>query len=52
MTSVEDVENKIRDIKNWVFVFAKEYNLAEEAVKMLHEKIDDLAVAVGELKVK
>ena len=52
MATIEDVENKIRDIKNWVFVFAKEYDLAEEAVKMLHEKIDDLAKTVGEIETK
>ncbi len=50
MTTIEEAENKIRDLKNWVFVFAKEYSLAEEAVKLLHEKIDELAVVVGDIK--
>jgi len=50
MATIEDAENQIRDIKNWVFVFAKEYNLADEAVKLLHEKIDELAKTVGDIK--
>jgi hypothetical protein len=49
---IKDAEDSIRDIKNWVFVFAKEYDLPKEAVNMLHKKIDELAVKIGFMKCK
>lgn len=48
--NVRDAENAVRDLKNWVFVFAKEYDLPEEAIKTLHQKIDELAVKIGGIK--
>jgi len=48
--NVRDAENAVRDLKNWVFVFAKEYDLAEEAVEKLHEQIDKVAAKIAEIK--
>lgn len=48
--NVREAENAVRDLKNWVFVFAKEYDLPEEAVKKLHEEIDKLAMKIGNIK--
>lgn len=41
--NVRPAFDALRDLKNWVFVFAEEYDLPEEAVSMLHKKIDDVA---------
>ncbi|MBI4148285.1 hypothetical protein HY490_03255 [Candidatus Woesearchaeota archaeon] len=40
---IREAEDAVRDLKNWVFVFAKEYDLPEEAVKMLHAKVHEVA---------
>ncbi|MBI4141630.1 hypothetical protein HY484_01755 [Candidatus Woesearchaeota archaeon] len=40
--TTRDVADALRDLKNWVFVFAKEYALPKEALNKLHEKIDEL----------
>lgn len=51
-SSVKDAENAVRDLKNWIFVFAKEYDLPKEAITMLHKKVDEVAVKVGDIKCK
>lgn len=48
--NVAEAENAVRDLKNWVFVFAREYSLAEEAVKKLHEEIDKVAAKIAEIQ--
>jgi len=40
---VRDVENAVRDLKNWLAVFKTEYDVADEAVKVLHQKIDEFS---------
>ncbi|MEM4282638.1 MAG: hypothetical protein QXU88_01280 [Candidatus Woesearchaeota archaeon] len=52
ISEVQDIEATIRDLKNWVFVFAKEYDLPQEAIDMLHNKIDEVASKVGRLTCK
>ena len=47
---VNEAENAVRDLKNWVFVFAKEYNLPEEAINKLHEQVDKVAKTIAEIK--
>ncbi|MFC1775016.1 hypothetical protein ACFLZN_01735 [Nanoarchaeota archaeon] len=44
-----EVENQLRDLLNWVSVFAEEYDLPEEATHKLREKIELLAKTVGEI---
>jgi hypothetical protein len=48
--NVREAENAVRDLKNWVFVFAKEYELPEEAVNKLHEQVDKVAKKIAEIK--
>lgn len=43
INTVKEASNALRELKNWIFVFAEEYDLPEEAVKKLHEKVDDVA---------
>ncbi|MBI4016365.1 MAG: hypothetical protein HY363_01590 [Candidatus Aenigmarchaeota archaeon] len=50
--TVKDAEDAVRDLKNWVFVFAKEYDLPEEAIKMLHAKVDEVAQKIGAISCK
>lgn len=49
---IKEAEDAVRDLKNWIFTFAKEYDLAEEAIKMLHEKVDEVAVTIGKVECK
>ena len=44
-----NAENGIRDLKNWVFVFADEYDLEKEAVNTLQHQIEMIVNAVGEI---
>ena len=45
--SVQDVANALRDLKNWLFIFAQEYDLPQEAVTVLHAKIDEVGQKLG-----
>jgi hypothetical protein len=47
---VRDAENAVRDLKNWIYVFAKEYNLPKNAVETLHGQVDIVAKKVGAIK--
>ena len=46
---LKEVADKVRDLKNWIAVFAEEYKLPEEAVKKLHEKIDEVGTSLSGL---
>ncbi len=48
--SIRDVENAVRDFKNWLAVFKTEYNIADEAVRILHEKADAFSDSLKGLK--
>lgn len=52
VNAVKEAETAVRDLKNWVFVFAKEYDLPQEAVDMLHKKVDEVAVKIGAITCK
>ena len=52
ISALQDIEATIRDLKNWVFVFAKEYDLPQEAVDMLHKKVDEVAEKIGRITCK
>ena len=47
--AIKDASNAVRDLKNWLFVFAKEYDIPQEAVEMLHKKVDEVAVKIGSI---
>ncbi len=40
---IKDAAEAIRQLKEWLAVFAEEYDLAEEAKKKLEEKIDEVS---------
>lgn len=46
---LKEVADKLRNLKNWIAVFAEEYKLPEEAKSKLHEKIDEVGTALGGL---
>lgn len=48
--SVRDVENAVRDFKNWLAVFKTEYDVSDEAVKILHGKVDAFSDSLRGLK--
>ena len=48
--AVRDAENAVRDLKNWLFVFAKEYSLPKNALDKIHEQIDIVAQKIGQIK--
>ena len=48
--AVKDAENSVRDLRNWIAVFAKEYDLPKNAVDTLHRQVDVLAEKVGKIK--
>lgn len=48
--AVRDAENAVRDLKNWIAVFGKEYSLPKSATDKLHEQIDIVAAKVGKIK--
>ncbi len=52
VAAVRNAEDAVRDLKNWIFVFAKEYDLPGEAVKMLHERVDEVAQKIGQISCK
>ena len=39
--------DKIRDIINWLAVFKEEYDLSDEVVDTLRDKLEDLAKSIG-----
>lgn len=48
--SLKPASNALRDLKNWLAVFAKEYELAEEAVDVLHEQLDKVGQKIAAIK--
>ena len=47
--AIKEVEDSLRDMMNWVAVFAEEYNIPEEAVTKLKEKISEIAKKAGDI---
>lgn len=43
----KEVEDKIRDLINWVAVFEEEYDLPKEVVETLKKKLEDIASTLG-----
>ena len=48
--SLKPASNTLRDLKNWLAVFAKEYELAEEAVDVLGEQLDKIGQKIAAIK--
>ncbi len=47
---LRETENALRDFRNWLAVFKTEYDIDAEAYKILHAKVEELAVKVGAVK--
>lgn len=50
--SMRSVTNALRDAKAWLATFASEYDLAKEAVKILHENFDKIGDALAKIDCK
>ena len=50
--SVRTVANALRDTKAWLAVFAKEYDIAKEAVNVLHGNLDTFGEKLASIKCK
>lgn len=48
--TVADVENTVRDVRNWLAVFKTEYALSDEAHDVLHDKIEEIGARIGNIK--
>lgn len=48
--TVVAAENAVRDTKNWLAVFRTEYKVPDEAVKILHQKLDEISDNMRGLK--
>ena len=48
--SIEEAENAVRDLKNWIYILAKEHGLPQAALEELHKKVDEVAAKVGNIK--
>jgi len=44
---IRSIENEIRDTINLLVVFQKEYDLPEEVVERLREKLENIAKRIG-----
>jgi len=49
-SSIKPVANTLRDIKNWLAAFASEYDIADEAVKVLHTELDKVGQKLADIK--
>ena len=47
---VKSVENEVRDVVNWLSVFQEEYDLDDEVVEVLRERLQNVARKVGNIK--
>ena len=49
---IKTAEDSVRELKNWIFVFAKEYDLPKEAVDTLTKKVEELALKIANIQCK
>lgn len=52
VNSVKTAANTLRDAKAWLAVFAKEYDIEKEAVKVLTEKFDQIGKKLAAVECK
>ena len=43
IADVQSAADALRDLKNWIYEYAREYDLDEKAIEVLHKKIDEVA---------
>ncbi|MBN1645227.1 hypothetical protein JW851_04315 [Candidatus Woesearchaeota archaeon] len=49
---VKDAADALRELKNWVYEYAKEFDLDEKAIEVLHKKIDEVANELAGIQCK
>ncbi len=49
---VKDTANALRDLKNWVAEYAREFNLDNKAKKVLEKKIEEVAKKLADVTCK
>jgi hypothetical protein len=49
MNEMQDIAEELRDLKNWLFLYLKEWGAPPEAEKMLHERLDRLGDKLARL---
>jgi len=49
---IKNTADALRDLKNWIYQFAKEYDLSETALEKLHKKIDEVAEQLSGIECK
>jgi len=49
---VKSAADALRDLKNWVYEYAREYDLDEKAIEVLHKKIDEVAKQLSGVQCK
>ena len=52
VNAVKEAEAAVKEMKTWITVFAKEYDIAEEAVNVLTKKVEELANKIGAITCK
>ena len=48
-SKIEAAANALRDAKNWLAVFKTEYDINDEAINKLHEKLDEVGEKIGQI---
>lgn len=47
--AVREAESAVRDLKNWIAVFAEEYELPDEAIEKLNSKAEELVEKISNI---
>ncbi len=49
---VKEAADALRELKNWVYEYAREFDLDEKAIETLHKKIDEVAAKLAGVECK
>ena len=52
LAAMQEVADAIRELKNWIFEYAREYKLDDQARDLLHEKVDAIAEKLAKVGLK
>jgi len=47
---IKEAEDSVREVKNWVAVFAEQHDLSDEAREVLNKKLEELAKKIAQIK--
>ncbi len=48
----KEIQDKIRDLINWIVIFENEYGIPKEVVDELRAKIEEISKMIDELEIK